>query len=172
MKKTLFMLLIAMTALNCSSDDDNADTPPDEANDALNIRITQVNPEQNTLVLTNFSQTTTDVSQYWLCLGPGTYVQVGDSTQEGTALAQGETVLLNYTVDDTAAGLSLFTDNQFSSTDPDILIDYIQWGAANQARVAQAVTAGRWDDASNFVTAAPPYDFIGESETIGVLAWE
>jgi len=64
---------------------------------------------------------------------------------------------LSYNVDPMVDGLSLFSTNSFGSSDPAILLDFVQWGAGNQPRSGQAVNAGRWDDATQFIDCPAPY---------------
>lgn len=135
------------------------------------VRIAQVNASTDQVWLANFGNTSVDVGNYWLCLGPGTYVRVSDATSASTNLAPGENVMLSYNVEEAVDGLSVFSTNTFGSSDPSILLDYVQWGAANQARVGQALTAGRWDDANNFITDGPSYTFDGGAEDFGSTFW-
>ena len=135
------------------------------------IRILSVNTTTDQIVLSNFGTTTVDIGTYWLCLGPGTYVQVSAAATGSTNLSPGGDVTVSYNVDPVADGFSLFTTNSFGSTNPDILIDYVQWGAGNQPRVGQAVTAGRWDDAANFVSGTSPYTFTGTATDFGSTFW-
>ena len=69
-------------------------------------------------------------------------------------------------------GLGLFADTSFSSSDPAKLKDFVQWGAANQPRVGQAVTAVRWDNADNFVSGTAPFNYTGEAGDVGSTFWE
>ena len=135
------------------------------------LRILQVDASLDQVWLSNLGTATIDAATYWLCLGPGTYEQVSDATTGSTIIAPGENIMLSYDVNETADGLSIFSTNTFGSSDPSILIDYVQWGAADQARVGQAVTAGRWDDATNFVSGGPVYTFTGEATEFGVTFW-
>ncbi|MEM9051954.1 MAG: T9SS type A sorting domain-containing protein [Bacteroidota bacterium] len=135
------------------------------------IRVSIVDPQSDLLVLSNFGSTTVDVGVYWLCLGPGTYVQVSNAALTNTNLGPGESVTISYNVDPIADGFSLFSTNNFSSSDPSILLDYVQWGAGDQPRVDQAVTAGRWDDADNFVSGPAPYAFFGGPGDFGSTFW-
>ena len=124
------------------------------------VLFTNVNPIENLLTITNPTGATIDLSDYQLCLGPGTYRRIGDlpPVSGNIMLEAGENLVLSYGLNNTQAGLSLFSEGgNFGSTDPTILIDFVQWGDANQPRSAQAVAAGRWDDGNNFVTGAFPY---------------
>ncbi|MGC6431723.1 MAG: T9SS type A sorting domain-containing protein [Jejuia sp.] len=126
---------------------------------AQDVKFVSVDPVSNVLTINNPGSSMVNLTNYQLCLGPGTYVGIGTLTpiSGNIMLAAGENVTLSYTMDAMADGLSLFSNSNFSSTSSTDLIDYVQWGAANQPRVGQAVTAGRWDNANNFVSGAAPY---------------
>ncbi|WP_139205231.1 hypothetical protein [Algibacter pectinivorans] len=170
MKKTIFMVLVCGLIASCSNDDDTTTTETEVASSSV-IRITEVNTETDQVTLTNLGDETKNVGSYWLCLGPGTYVQVSDATSESTNLSLNQSVTLSYDINPTADGLSLFSENSFGSTDPDILIDYVQWGASNQARVDQAVTAGRWDNSNNIIEGSSPFSFNGTATNFGSTFW-
>ncbi len=182
--KKFFLPLIVIVAVmvGCSSDDDNVTSLPDpdpeeEMDQDQNtgqaiIRIAEVDATNDEVILTNLGDGTLDIGEYFLCLGPGTYAQVSGLTGESTNLAPNASVSLSYNVNPTADGLGVFTSNDFSTTDPSILIDYVQWGDTNQPRVDQAVTAGRWDDAANFVEDGSPYTFNGSATEFGSDFWE
>ncbi|MEM9859879.1 MAG: hypothetical protein AAF843_21205 [Bacteroidota bacterium] len=179
---TLFSLLVlvSLSLIISSCDDDDTETvPPVEEL----IRFTLVNPEGDSLTITNFGTTEIDISDYQLCLGPNQYNAInnytgitGDlslSTNEAVTirLASGTQNVTSLPVEN--GGLGLFaTAEDFSSDDPLILRDYVQWGAANQNRVDQAVTANRWDAATSFITGFAPYIFSGGSDEIGTAFWE
>ncbi|RMB62746.1 hypothetical protein EAX61_03990 [Dokdonia sinensis] len=136
------------------------------------LRILNVNANNDTLTLTNLGGSTVEVGNYWLCLGPGTYARIGNITSGDTELSTNETLTLNYDMDPVADGLSVFATNTFGSSDPEILLDYVQWGAANQARSGQAVTAGRWDNAGSFVPQSNNYTYTGDAQDVGANFWE
>ncbi|GAB1857718.1 hypothetical protein MHTCC0001_25550 [Flavobacteriaceae bacterium MHTCC 0001] len=126
---------------------------------AQDVKLTSVDPVSNVLTINNPGMSLVDLTDYQLCLGPGTYVRIGTLTpiNGNIMLAAGESVTLTYAMDEMADGLSLFSNSSFGSSDAADLIDYVQWGAGNQPRVTQAVTAGRWDNANNFVSGNAPY---------------
>ncbi|MEM8567879.1 MAG: T9SS type A sorting domain-containing protein, partial [Bacteroidota bacterium] len=73
---------------------------------------------------------------------------------------------------DANGGLGLFLDNSdFGSNSGDQVLDYLQWGAADQNRASQGVAAGRWDDVNNFVPGEAPYNLIGGVTDIGASFW-
>ena len=169
-------LFLAM--YSCSSDDDsNSDIEVQEEQEENQtaesiIRIAQVNAVEDTIVLTNFGNETAEVGGFFLCLGPGTYANVGNIATGSTSLAPDASITLSYDVSETVDGFSLFSTNTFGSSDPEILLDYVQWGEGNQARVGQAVTAGRWNNANAFVPATTSFSFTGDATDVGDTFWE
>ncbi len=179
MKKFLIPLLAVFIIIGCSSDDDavvatdndpDIDTPDAPVGQAI-IRISDVDAIADEVTLTNLGNASTDIGDYFLCLGPGTYAQVSGLTSEATTLAPNETITVSYDVNPTADGLGVFATNTFDSSDPTVLLDYVQWGDVNQPRVDQAVTAGRWDSADNFVGDGSPYAFTGGATDVGSTFW-
>ena len=123
------------------------------------------------VTFTNLGEGSIDIGAYWLCLGPGTYRQISAQTTGDTNLEPNETITVPYDVNPTEDGLSIFSSTAFGSSDPEVLLDFVQWGAGNQPRSAQAVTAGRWDNASSFVPESTEYIFDGGAEDVGVTFW-
>lgn len=123
-------------------------------------RITEVDPDADLVTLTNFNSSELNVAPYWLCLGPGAYANVGSLNGGSATIPAGGTLQLSFDVDPVADGLSLFSTNTFGSSDPAILLDFVQWGGPNQPRSGQAVTAGRWTDASEFINCPAPYTTV------------
>ncbi|MEL6733750.1 MAG: T9SS type A sorting domain-containing protein, partial [Bacteroidota bacterium] len=72
---------------------------------------------------------------------------------------------------DANGGLALFINPVFGSNSANDIADYVQWGAANQPRVGQAVNAGRWDDVNNFVSGNSPFAYNGDADDIGASFW-
>ncbi len=146
------------------------------------IRFTQVDPIGETVTLKNVGTADLDISEYWLCLGPGQYNNVADYSEitGDLNLSPEEEVTLNITtggnnitaLPDANGGLGLFANTNFGSNSGEDKKDYVQWGAANQNRVGQAVNAGRWDDAANFVGNEAPYNYIGGANDVGAAFWE
>jgi len=138
------------------------------------VRITGVDTATQQITITNFGEDadTADVGDYWICFGPGTYQRIGVIATEDTILEANQSITItSANVQAMSGGLSLFSTNTFGSTDPTVLLDYVQWGAANQARSAQAVTAGRWDDATTTTEGNSPYTFVGRADLFGSNVW-
>ncbi|MEO9483920.1 MAG: hypothetical protein ABJG47_10760 [Ekhidna sp.] len=145
------------------------------------IRIVSINPDSESVTIKNLGGSEKDISAYQFCLGPGNYNGITNYTSitGDFVLSPNEEVTIdlatsNGNVNDLPAqgGLGLFSDTSFSSESPDILKDYVQWGAADQPRVGQAVTAGRWNDAANFVSGTAPYTYIGSFDNVGSSFWQ
>lgn len=177
MKLFLPLIMFAALMVGCSSDDDNVtptlpDPEPDEDTGQAIIRIALVDANADEVTLTNLGDGSIDVGDYFLCLGPGTYQQISSVAIGSTELAPNATITLPYDMNPMQDGLSIFTTNTFASSDPAVLLDYVQWGDANQPRVDQAVAAGRWDDVANFVADGSPYTFTGTATNFGSQFWE
>lgn len=178
MRKSLLLVLalMSLSIFSCESDDESTavnDTPVYEVEVPNSIiRVSMVNTSTNEVTLTNLGNTATNIGEYFFCLGPGTYRQISDLSEASTTIAPNETLTVVYNLIDAAGdGLSIFTSGVFSSSDPEILIDYVQWGAANQPRVNQAVEAGRWNDAGAFIETNTTYSFNGQAAQFGVSFW-
>ncbi len=143
------------------------------------IRILAIDTDNETITLKNFGSFTTDLASYQFCIGFGQYnILSGYSGIKGNLnLAPDETVTFDLTTGQNVnalpevGGLSFFSTNVFGSSDPNILLDFVQWGAGNQHRVAQAVTAGRWPDAEEFVDGVSPYTYVGDADDVGAVFW-
>ena len=172
--------MFMLTIVSCDDDDDGNGMTPTEAE---LVRFTLVDPEGDSLVIGNFGTSEIDLSNYQLCLGPNQYNAISNYTDivGDLSLSANENVIIKLgsgTQNVTSlplenGGLGLFASaDDFSSTDPSLLLDYVQWGAADQNRVGQAVTAGRWDNADNFVSGFAPYTFSGASNQVGATFWQ
>ncbi len=148
---TLIFGLIA-----CEDDDDQVITVAEEpeqeqpqeqpmSEETTSVVINEVRFQgEDTIELLNNGQASIDLSNYWLCLGPGQYVQVGGLTPVSgeVNLASGEYLVLNSNLPDNEGGLGLYSTNDF--TNAEALVDFVQWGAAGSARENIAVAAEQW----------------------------
>ena len=145
------------------------------------IRVSHFDTGQEMVTLKNIGDATADISSYQLCLGPGQYNILSDynSITGSLNLAAGDSVQIDLTsgtgnvtaLPDANGALGLFANTNFSSNSADDIKDFVQWGAANQNRVDQAVTAGRWTNADDFVSGFAPYQFTGGTADIGSSFW-
>jgi len=125
----------------------------------------------------NNGNVSADISGYFLCLGPGTYQNVGELAGGSVVLAPGEFLVVNYDSLNSIAGqinevsgtggLGLYTQGG-AFGNPDTLSDFVQWGAAGSIREVTAVEAGIWT-AGEFVPVSNLADtsiiFDGEGDT-------
>ncbi|MEM9649408.1 MAG: hypothetical protein AAF969_13090, partial [Bacteroidota bacterium] len=82
MKRNLFKALLLVGILASCSDDDGeliGDIPSDpepEPTVEANVRINEVQYLGNWVEIVNSGEETVDLSDYFLCLGPGTYRRI------------------------------------------------------------------------------------------------
>ncbi len=129
------------TATTAERPDDEQPMSDEETSVVLNE--VQYQGEDRVEILNN-GMADVDLSDYWLCLGPGTYVRIGTLTplSGDINLASGEYLVVNYSMPDTDGGLGLYNSTAFSSADA--LVDFVQWGSGGSARENVAVAAGQW----------------------------
>lgn len=181
MKKLLSLCVIALTILACSEDDvtevpdisDPVDDGPivdDGPTGIASVIINEVAYLSAEVELFNNGDVDLDVSNYFLCLGPGTYDRVGDIVASGnTNMAPGDFLVLNYERPGATGGLGLYINNS-GFGDAANIADFVQWGNAGSARENVAVDAGIWT-AGDFVTVLENasnsivYDGEGESSS-------
>ena len=156
---------------------------------AQSIRIVEVDPGNEWVTLKNFGSTTVDISNYWLCQRPN-YDRIGESgsvaiVSGDLVLSPNEEVIVNVSPAGQSGGfnaitdltenseLGLFASASFGSTDPEIYLDFVTWGGVTSpTRAGQAVTAGRWDDATSFAEGGAPFSYIGDANDIGADFWQ
>ncbi len=106
------------------------------------VRITEVNVQQQRVELTNFGQTTVSLTTWQWCRR-FVYSAVGGS------IAPGETRQFSVSMDQTSSDIGLYRSSLFgSSTDME---DFVQYGAAGIGRESVAVAKGIWP-AGQFLT--------------------
>jgi len=170
MKKLVSFLAIAGILFSCSDDDSDEviiTPPPPPPTGEANIVINEVAYLSGEVELTNTGDADSDVSGYFLCLGPGTYVQVSDIVSSGsTTLAPGAFLVLDYDMPNAVGGLGLYINNS-GFGDAANIADFVQWGDAGNARENVAVDAGIWTE-GDFVPVLGSSDnsivFDGEGE--------
>ncbi|GAA4278469.1 spondin domain-containing protein [Aquimarina mytili] len=147
MKKKLTYLIMAIIVFaSCNSDDDAVVNPSGEP-DAItkNVVLNEIRYQGTDLIeIFNQGDQEADISEYWLCLGPGTYEQIGALTPESgsTTIPAGGYLVLSYDLPDTNGGLGLYRTNSF--TDVTAIVDFVQYGSSGSAREDVAVAAGIW----------------------------
>ncbi|WP_282090125.1 spondin domain-containing protein [Aquimarina algiphila] len=146
MKKKLTYLIMAMVVFASCSDDDDVVTP-DGGSTEIDVVLNEVKYQGTDWVeIFNKGTEEADISDYWLCLGPGTYVQLSDVTPLSgtTTIPAGGYLVVPYELNDTSGGLGLYSTDQFASADA--IVDFVQYGEAGSARENVAVAAGIWTE--------------------------
>jgi hypothetical protein len=92
-------------------------------------------------------------------------VIVGDAT----SLPPDEAIVVQWTIDDTASDVALYLPTGLFS-DPNSMVDFMQYGSAGNGRESEADEAGFWT-AGTFVENAFSMIFIGECFEYGVDLW-
>ncbi len=175
MKKLVLLgLILGATLWSCSDDDfeEITEETPDAIDDTptgvASVVINEVAYLNSEVELYNNGDLTLDLSEYFLCLGPGTYERVGNIVANGNVnLAPGEFLVLNYDRPDATGGLGLYMNN-FGFGDPANIVDFVQWGEAGSARENVAADAGIWT-AGEFISVVGNennsiiYDGTGET---------
>lgn len=138
------------------------------------FRIVEVNPEADTVTIKSFETSTLDIGSYRLCSLFGYRTLSSETTVVSGSLnlAPNEEVTLSVPgfLNNTAADLGLYLPTgSFGSSAS--MIDFTQWGSGNNGRESVAVTKGIWT-AGTFVSADPPYEYIGNGVQNGFQFWD
>ncbi|MBO3700831.1 spondin domain-containing protein [Roseivirga sp. E12] len=173
LKKSILggLMLSALAITSCDNEDDNGTNPTGQD---VSVVLNEVNyASGDWLEIYNNGSEVADLSNYWLCLGPGSYQQLSSLTpQAGSVnnLSAGEYLVLPYTMPDEEGGLGLYSTNEF--TNAEALVDFVQWGAGSSAREDVAVSAGLWT-AGDFVPTVSDASnsIIFDGEGNGVANW-
>ncbi|MET1257757.1 hypothetical protein ABV409_00355 [Flagellimonas sp. DF-77] len=177
MKKFLSLFAIAIAIMACS-EDDVTEVPDDTSNPPVDngpvgeasVVINEVAYLSAEVELYNNGDIAIDVSDYFLCLGPGTYDRVSTLITSGNATMEpGDFLVLNYARPGATGGLGLYINNS-GFGDAANIADFVQWGNAGSARENVAVAAGIWtagdfipvlEDSANSIV----YDGEGEASS-------
>ena len=140
-------------------------------NDVRSIVFNEVNYGEDKLIeLWNNGTVSVDLAPYWLCLGPGQYLQIENATvvSGNRELAPGEFLVVNWDMLSNNEGLGLYSTNTFASADA--IVDFVQWGSGGNPRENVAVEAGIWT-AGDFIpevrlpSFSIAYDGEGDAST-------
>ena len=177
--KTKFFYLLAGLALLASCEEDEGNpglpptVPPTPTEQQATVVLNEVNyGDANQIELYNPTNAVVDLSEYWLCLGPGQYLQLQNASvlSGNTALGAGEFLVVEWDQLTESEGLGLYNTNTFAN--PDAIVDFVQWGAAGSARENVAVAAGIWT-AGEFVpnVTVPSYSIAYDGEGDAASDW-
>ncbi len=138
------------------------------------VVFNEVNYGEDKLIeIYNNGSVTVDLAPYWLCLGPGRYLQIDavTPTSGNKQLAPGEFLVVNWDALGESEGLGLYSTNTFGSSDA--IVDFVQWGSSGSARENVAAGAGIWT-AGEFVpnVALGSYSIAYDGEGDAASDWE
>ncbi|MEM0932879.1 MAG: hypothetical protein AAGJ12_10455, partial [Bacteroidota bacterium] len=148
MKKYFFPAILLATMWSCTEDDFSGATDDDPTVDppeaTASVVINEVAYLEGSLELYNNGDISVDLSDYFLCLGPGTYRRIADLPTDGEInLPPNEFLVIDYDMPNAIGGLGLYANNS-DFTDPATIRDFVQWGEGGTARENVAVAAGIW----------------------------
>jgi len=106
----------------------------------------------NLIEIKNVGPNTIDVSSYVLCDFPS-YEQLGNlviSCGGDLILEPQEIVTVEFGISSADGEMGLYTSTQY--TNPDAIVDYVEWGSSGHTRSSVAIAAGIWT-AGDFVPA-------------------
>jgi hypothetical protein len=177
MKKNFLKLLaLSFLIVACSEDDtipeQQGPEEPTPPAGVASVVLNEVEYLNNRVEIFNNGDVTVDLEDYFLCLGSGTYRQIGALETEGNVqLGVGEYLSVAYEMPNENGGLGLYTNNSgFGNAEN--LADFVQWGQAGSQRENVAVTAGIWT-AGEFVPVMnnADYSIIFDGEGTGAAQW-
>ncbi len=133
------------------------------------VRIVSVSPQEDKFVLKNFSDIPEDISALRLCalLKYASVKSLNANTD--IVLQPGESTELTWNLNDVDSDLGLYTASGSFGSAANIL-DFVQYGAANNGRENVAVAAGIWVD-DDFVASNEKIYFSGEATDHDVSFW-
>ncbi len=138
------------------------------------VRINEVDYEDNWVEFFNESTSEVDVSSWQIC-SDFQYSALSDLSiiSGSTTIPAGEFLVVEWSVLPTDAGnIGLYVNSDFG--DPNDLVDYMEYKAGGQARESVAVDAGEWD-AGEFAPDAPSgktISFFDDPNEVGEEDWE
>ena len=120
------------------------------------VIISEVSLCTNQVELQNTGTTSIDIGTWQLCnrnasSGGPFYSQISSLVGgASTLLASGDFITISWSkIEGPTGELGLYINNSFSN--PNSMVDYMQFNAGNNIRASVAVTAQVWDDINNFV---------------------
>ncbi|MDG1262697.1 MAG: hypothetical protein P8H59_11705 [Flavobacteriales bacterium] len=157
----------------CTVTSNNLFTAP-EACCAL-PRITAVDVDNKEITLTNYGTCSVDLSQYQLCSEFFCAIVGTLPVQSGSInLSDGASVTLQWnawTPTADGADMSLYLPSP-SYTNPDDMLDFVQWSSSPNGREPVAVAKGIWASGT-FVDNISPYSYTGDGTSeYGVEFWQ
>ncbi len=143
------------------------------------VKLVEVDPANQSFTVKNFSESVVNLKSYRLATSTKNYDDLMSFTVEEGSLeipASGGIVKLSIKEFIVSEGgqIALFLpfeggDNELS--DPNFLVDFVQWGSGGYQSEDVADTKGIWE-AGTFISGIAPYSFIGGKSDYGVAFWQ
>lgn len=135
------------------------------------VKITQINLTDNEVSITNYGNSSVDITAYALCNIPAYALVDNLSIVSGnTNIPAGETVVLDWSsAQGNTGAIALYS--QFGGWGSSAsIVDFVQWGEGGNTRESDAVGASLWE-AGDFLSGATTYYYIGDGSASGELQW-
>lgn len=138
------------------------------------IRIISVDPATDFITISNTTNGTIDLGSYRLCSlfsYTGSGIAAGATTVFGNinAVPSNDIVIVLWPINDVAADVALYEPTG-SFSDPNAMVDFMQYGSAGNGREGEAVSAGLWS-AGQFVPGANTMVWAGACSDHSVSNW-
>ncbi len=157
---------------DCSIFENNLWQAP--SNCCQNPRLSEVNPDNETITITNYGTCNINLANHRLSSGASNVnISTLNVLNGSLILTPGGSVTLSWTSwNPPAGGIDLALYVPFPDlNDPEDMLDFMQFGSGGNGRENIAVAKGIWS-AGDFVDALPPFNYIGDGAQNGVAFWE
>ncbi|MEO1052126.1 MAG: hypothetical protein AAFX87_15950 [Bacteroidota bacterium] len=146
------------------------------AGGTANVRILEVDPIADEFTFKNFGDATIDISDFRLCSKFDYTPDLSSLTIESGSLTlapDAEVTISGWTIDDVSADLGLFTAGTTNADfgNPDMMVDFMQYGSAGNGRESVANTKGIWT-AGDFIDGGAPFEYTGNGTQNGLTFWD
>ncbi|NNE55324.1 MAG: hypothetical protein HKN32_04845 [Flavobacteriales bacterium] len=132
------------------------------------------NPTNKQFTIHNYGNCAVDISNYMICSGL-IYESIGNMNVIGgsTTIPAGGDFTLEWPAwvpEPSGTDLAIYLPGA-DFTNPDDMLDFVQWGTAGNGQESVADAKGIWT-AGTFVTGFAPYNYTGNGSQDGVLFWQ
>lgn len=138
------------------------------------IRLVEVRPAADIVTIKNFGSSTVNISDYWFCsLFAYPQLQSLNINSGALNLAPNATVTLSgFAINDSDGDMGLYLpiNSNADFADQNFMVDFMQWGDANNGRESVAVAKGIWENDA-FLPGSGPFVYNGDGTQNGIEAW-
>lgn len=137
------------------------------------IRLVEVDPQNDTAIIKNFGTSTVDIANYWFCT-LFVYNQLSSFTVVNGSLnlAVGATVELSgLSLNNNDGDMGLYLPGSSGNFgQQSFMVDFMQWGDAGNGRESVANTKGIWTS-GEFLAGSGPFYYTGNGTENGASSW-